>query len=212
MILQDFQRGRLPYFVPPPKMEGEQEIEKYTIKDKKNVSQTEPVMEPTKIIPSVTQNYKDLTVMPEFDADDCNNDDPCEDEGPNVLNNKEDSDSDIGSDEEEVINAKSFTEHVDNEISFQYFNQARHKANISKVRNNAELSGDGNSSECEDHSEEEAVETEDQCSDEILEAEFVNTLTADERVFLGFAKTSNIDIKGKMLSCTDAMMILGLMT
>ena len=56
MILHDFQRGRLPYFV-PPKSETDDKINK----DIKNSNEK---------VPHVEQNFESLTVGPEFQGDD----------------------------------------------------------------------------------------------------------------------------------------------
>jgi len=74
MILHDFQRGRLPYFVPPPKSEEESKT------DEKDTKDTETSSE----IPHVAkQNFQSLNVVPEFQGDDLQtdikeDDEPCE--------------------------------------------------------------------------------------------------------------------------------------
>ena len=58
MILYDFQRGRLPYFVPPPN--SEMETGK-TVEESKMDAET---------VPQVEQNFETLTVVPEFQGED----------------------------------------------------------------------------------------------------------------------------------------------
>lgn len=59
MILHDFQRGRLPYFVPPPTSETDSD------KTEENKMDTETVQQ-------VEQNFETLNVVPEFEGEDLN--------------------------------------------------------------------------------------------------------------------------------------------
>jgi len=65
MILHDFQRGRLPYFVPPPDSET-----KTTDGDK---TEEENKMD-TETVPQVEQNFETLNVVPDFQGEDLDKD------------------------------------------------------------------------------------------------------------------------------------------
>ncbi len=75
MILSDFQRGRLPYFVPPPKQESDDTTEN---KDKEpikfvpatNKEATSSEVNDKKVIAGVKQDLRGLRVETEFLEDD----------------------------------------------------------------------------------------------------------------------------------------------
>jgi nuclear GTP-binding protein len=80
MVLNDWQRGKLPFFVKPPELEG-QALEEVKIKKSKKTPVTKIVAEPeteetadgeksSVVIPSVKQDLTKLSVEPEFEGDD----------------------------------------------------------------------------------------------------------------------------------------------
>ena len=96
MILHDFQRGRLPYFVPPPKSEEDSKTDEKDTKSKDTETNSE--------VPHVVkQNFQSLNVVPEFQGDDLQTDITENEESCEVDNQEE---SDISDSENEDDNTE----------------------------------------------------------------------------------------------------------
>jgi len=157
MILADYQRGRLPYFVPPPKLESSENdttekstknIEFVPAQDNETQNETKNI-ESTDNILSVKQSFKSLTVAPEFITEDASNENDVDISNDDISdgcvsdNESDDDDEPISDDGEgpkcegDIDEAQKpqsdgkfdykNTEIVDDEISFQYFDHARKK-------------------------------------------------------------------------------------
>lgn len=108
MILSDFQRGRLPYFVSPPNTNTGQENDKkqsLTPVDKESITVTEVIKDtPSNPIPTIKQNFKPLEMTTEFNEEDqrlgC--EDQTEDDADEELDGQIDDESDNEACEDEI--------------------------------------------------------------------------------------------------------------
>lgn len=100
MVLHDFQRGRLPYFVPP-----KSDIDNKVDNDKEKL----PEENSQEAVPHVTQDFESLEVVPDFKGEDMDiENDTAKD---NVKNSFENVDSDNMEDEDD----SEVEEKLDNE-------------------------------------------------------------------------------------------------
>ena len=171
MILHDFQRGRLPYFVPPPKSETDVNENKTNDEDNKKIdfvpesnSKTESEKNSNEI-PNVKQNFDSLTVGPQFEGDDLKIDPENSDniEDTDVDSEEESDYDDENGEQSDEPELQIQTEGIDDEISFNYFKNHKDTPKINNPSN--------------DH-------------DEILDSSLIETLTSEEKNFLGIQKTS----------------------
>ncbi|XP_057312784.1 uncharacterized protein LOC130654254 isoform X1 [Hydractinia symbiolongicarpus] len=222
MILNDFQRGRLPYFVPPPKIAGEDEKNVASCSDLNKISTIDFIPETNKEMtaPSVTQNFDNLTVLTEFDKDDGdvmlhtskldldNIKKDIEEKEYSDLENDSGSDNEENVDEggENAINNKS--QIVDSEISFNYFDKAKKKFKLKTEKYKHKIEADQESDDSEpydsDVSEQFDINSEEELdkekkpnekknsdTEETVEADLINSLTSEERSFLGLGNDTN---------------------
>lgn len=159
MILQDFQRGRLPYFNPPPKSEALD-----TDQDKNKDTPTivdgiQTVIKDPKV-PKVKQDFKNLNIGPDFEGEDLDNKNVEIYDDTEAVVRTDESDSDTGSDTELIDNSDVISDSEDSK-------QAKLK-NFAK--NISEIS-------------EQSVDVPDE---EFLDKNLISNLTKEERSFLGF--------------------------
>jgi len=143
MILTDFQRGRLPYYVSPPRdVTKKEDIEKKTEKDCKNGLEKDAINEIT-----VKQNYNQLKVIPDFSNADTEKDVELNTDDENIISNTEQSDeSDDEEDcDEDVLNDTETTENTNynaqlasNVDNFKKDSDSDDELNVSEVLTNEE--------------------------------------------------------------------------
>jgi len=176
MMLQDFQRGRLPYFIAPPKSDTD-------IEGNDKPTKTDPAAENTEEtnnmeeIPKVKQSYKNLLVVPEFQGEDLQTEETEDvDENDETLEDVSDLDSEDDSDCGEIDlivqddEKQVQTEIIDNEISINYF---RNK---------------NNETDCKPTGID---------SEELLDSNLLQSLTTEERNFLGIQEKQKSESKKK---------------
>lgn len=106
MILTDFQRGRLPYYVSPPReVTKKEDIEKKTEKETKNELEKDSINEIT-----VKQNYNQLKVIPDFSNADTEKDIELNTDDENIISDSEQSDEEDC--DEDILNDTETTENT----------------------------------------------------------------------------------------------------
>lgn len=224
MVLNDFQRGRLPYFVPPPKIASEEEKNLASCSDLNKNSTIDFIPETNKdsemTAPSVTQNFDDLTVLTEFDKDDGdivlhtskldldNIKKDIEQKEYSDLKNDSESDNEENVDEVGENGSNNRSQIVDGEISFNYFDKAKKKFELKTEKYKHKIEADQESNDSEpydsdiseqyDINSEEGLDEENKPNEkkysgteETVEADLINSLTSEERSFLGLGNDTN---------------------
>jgi len=205
MILHDFQRGRLPYFVAPPKLEnndGDPDSKDNGKNDNMVSTSDQTESKITTETPSVKQNFKDLQIVPEFTGDDCmtgtvEEEDINDEYDSDVIESDDESENELETTTEENLNKTADTSDnvenkllkshtVDDEISFQYFDRVLKKyksKSMDSLQDSDDEESEKNSVNEDRHYKVE--ENKSVSSDEEVQNELFDILTPEERKFLG---------------------------
>ena len=228
MILSDFQRGRLPYFVAPPSSDAQEYIKQSETVAKKIVPTDNEVSEESVRLQTIKQNFKPLEMTTEFNAEDQtreSEDDDDNDDNDEVLKNADESDdNEECSDNENTLQMETTvtsvhenhqnkrrnfiqlpSEDINEELndprkhwptreeSYDYFDRAKRKASIKHTRVEDEHSSFSEDDCIHNVSGVENSITPRECpsansgdkSEDLLTSDFADSLTAEERSFLG---------------------------
>merc|ERR1712142_1331374 len=108
MILSDFQRGRLPYFVPPPNTEEGQDATKDEaskvsdeVTDTTAAAKDKSSKEVAEAALKIKQNFKPLSTTMEFDEEDRGATEEDDDADADINDDNDDNDEEDDEDEEE---------------------------------------------------------------------------------------------------------------
>lgn len=162
MILHDFQRGRLPYFNPPPKsnyenlIDGNNDTTVNSLEEDKNSSVSN--------LPSVKQDLEGLLVAPEFEGDDLEKSDI--NKSVKLVDETQDAEDKM----------------VETDISDEDFcsdDEHENKQTVQTQSNQKFASKESNL----EHS---ALTDDVSNEEELIDKNLINNLTNEEKMFLGF--------------------------
>jgi len=154
MILHDFQRGRLPYFVSPPSSDKDN----LNNTNQKNIDFVAEEETKTESLPNVKQNFQSLLIVPEFQGEDLKSEDTEE-----TIDDEVDETSDMEEEEEE------FSEEGEDDTINQQPERDVPDNEVKGILKGAETK---------------FIHTENDDDDDIIDSSLLENLTSEEKKFL----------------------------